>query len=120
MGTVVHIHRKSGQEPPDLPKWRRSSSLCLTADEKRHLSISLRNLRGAFGSWARLAAAMGVRAKTLEEVASGRGGSAAIALAAARAGNTTVEAVLTGQLTDAGRCPSCGSTLTERAAGGGR
>jgi len=107
---------------PSTPKGRRPAALSLTADERRHLGVSLRNLRRAYGSWACLADAMGgVHVDTLRGVAYGRirSGSPAIALAAARAGHTTVEAVLTGKLTDAARCHSCGSTLSQRAAAAG-
>ncbi len=121
MGTVVSLHRRGGQEPPRQrpPKGRTSRALLLTPEEKRNLYTSLQNLRRTFGSWRRLSEAMGgVSLFALQKAAVH--GSPALALAAARAGRTTVEAILSGAITDAGRCPSCGSTLTQRAAGGGR
>ena len=103
---------------------RYSDGFYLTPDEKRHLRAALHNLRRAYGTWPCLADAMGVKLKALARAASERNpsGSPALALRAARAGGMSVEAVLSGTLSAAGRCETCGSRLGDgrivRAAGG--
>ncbi len=103
----------SGQAPARPRKGLRSPALSLTTDEKRHLRTSLHNLRRAFGTWACLADAIGVRPNALLSAARARNpqGSPAIALRAARVGGMSVEAVLSGALSTAGRCEACGSRL---------
>lgn len=112
-----------GQAPARRRKGLRSPQLALSAEEKRHLRIALHNLRRAFGTWACLADAIGVRENTLVSAARERAplGSAALALRAAQVGGMSVEAVLSGTLSAAGKCESCGSRLGHglaRAAGG--
>ena len=108
-------------------KGRKSPALSLTADEKRHLAAALHNLRRAFGTWACLADAIGVREGLLTKAGAAhgpRGGSPALALLVARTAGMSVEGVLTGSLSAAGRCEACGSRIghgvTARASGGAR
>ena len=107
------VHPAPEGQGPDTPKRRRSSSLRLTADEVRHLAASLQNLRRAFGTWACLADAMGVRVKLIELAARHRNpkGSPALALRAAKVSGMSVEAILAGTLTAMGRCEACGSRI---------
>lgn len=103
MGTLSHLF-PSGQQPPR----RKGSRSALTAEEARHLRASLRNLRVAFGSYACLADAMGVSLPGLMHVVDGRKrGSGTLAWKAAKASGIPVEKLLTGALTEAGRCPLC-------------
>lgn len=96
---------------------RRVTIYSLTSDESRHLRTALQNLRWAYGSWSCLAAVMDVSAKVLSLVASGRRpGSPGLALRAAQAAGMHVETLLTGTLTSAGRCPTCGSRVGHHAA----
>ena len=73
------------------------------------------NLRLRFGSWSCLAEAMDVSQATLATAATGRGrGSPGLALRAARAAGSTVEAILEGKITPANACPHCGARGAER------
>jgi hypothetical protein len=107
------VHPAPAGQAPRVRKGKRSPLLSLTAEEKRHLRQALHNLRRAYGTWACVAAAMGVRENSLTCAARERNplGSPAMALLAARAGGMSVEAVLSGTLSAAGKCESCGSRL---------
>ena len=120
MLTLVHP-APTGQvtDPPRRRKGKRAVALSLTADENRHLRASLRNLARAYGSWGCLAMVMGIPAGALQRTGGRRGAHPGIALRAAKAGGTTVESILAGQLTMTGRCKACGSSLNERRAAGG-
>ncbi|WP_437909926.1 transcriptional regulator [Sorangium sp. So ce327] len=72
------------------------------------LRAALRHMRGLFGSWACLAAAMGVPKTTLTNFVYGATRSThGLALKAARAAGTTIERLL-GRPVAADRCPHCG------------
>ena len=94
------------------PSPRRSGINSLTPDERRNLRQALKNLRLRFGTWSCLAEVMGVPVSSLKKAATAPvgAGSAAMALRAARAAGSTVEAVLSGKLTPAGSCPHCGAS----------
>ena len=90
----------------------RSPSLALTREESQHLRAALFNLRRAYGSWSCLADAMGVLPATVHHATlRGKRSSAAVALRAAKAGGMSVETILGGKLTTAGKCTACGSRL---------
>jgi hypothetical protein len=55
------VHPAPAGQAPRVRRGRRAAALSLSADECRHLAASLHNLRRAFGGWACLADAMGVR-----------------------------------------------------------
>ena len=115
------VHPAPEGQGPVTSKRRRSTSLRLTPDEVRHLAASLQNLRRAFGTWSCLADAMGIRESLLSMAGSprkGKGGSPALALRAAKVSGTSVEAILAGTLTAAGRCGACGSRLGQGRATG--
>jgi len=97
----------NGTDPPaPRRKGTRAPSLMLTPEEARHLRAAIRNIARAYGSLACLAAVIGVRPEVLAHKR--RHPSAALALAVARAGGVTMEAVLSGAIADAGRCKACG------------
>jgi hypothetical protein len=103
------VHPAPEGQGPRTPKGRRRRDMhSLTQDERRHLLAALQNLRRAYGTWACLADAMRVPVATLGSACQGSPG---LALRAARAGGMSVEAVLTGVLSAAGRCEVCGSRL---------
>ncbi|XXT25055.1 transcriptional regulator [Sorangium sp. So ce429] len=85
----------------------RSPALRLTEAERMRLRAALRNLRALYGTWACLAEVMGVSAGTLQQLASGNGGSHAMALRAAKAAGTTLDRIL-GRPAAADHCPACG------------
>ncbi len=110
---LVHPAPK-GQDPPAARrKGRHAPALSLTPDEVRHLRATLRGLARTFGSWAKLAKAMGVNLGTLTDAATAPRyrPSGTLAIRAARVGGMTVEAVLSGTLADAGRCQTCGARV---------
>ena len=116
------VHPALSGQGTGTPNRRRRSALSLTSDERRHLGAALHNLRRAFGTWSCLADAMGVQEQLVKKAGAQRG-SPAIALRAARVGGMSVEAVLSGALSSAGRCEACGSRLghgAALAAGGAR
>lgn len=106
---LVHPAPDGGQAPRP-PKGRRSAALLLTPEEVRHFRAALRNIIRAFGSTACLAAAVGLPVDTLYGAAR-RPLSAALALRVARAAGMHVEALLSGQLSEAGRCQACGARV---------
>lgn len=105
--SVVRLRPAKGQGS-DPPEVRPRSTVSLTDAEAMRLRAALRNLRGIYGNWKLLAEAMGVPHKSLVSFVCGsRNGSPGLALAAARAAATTVEALLGGPR-PAGHCPHCG------------
>jgi hypothetical protein len=96
-----------GEDAPARQRRPRSPSLRLTDVERMRLRAALRNLRALYGTWACLAEVMGVSAGTVQQIASGNGGSHAMALRAAKAAGVTLDQVL-GRPAVAGRCPTCG------------
>jgi hypothetical protein len=115
------VHPAPEGQPTDPPARRRghkAPALFIADEEARHLRATIKNTGRAYGSVACLAAAIGVKPGVLS---SKRRPSAALALAVARAAGMTVEAVLGGKLSAAGRCAACGSRVGDRpvtAAGG--
>lgn len=95
---------------PSRRKGARAPSLSLTAEEVRHARAALRNTARAYGGFACLAAVMGLTVDALHAASGNRGRnlSGTFALRLARAAGVSVEAVLTGVLGIAGRCPTCG------------
>ena len=115
---LVHPPPPAGQgtDPPKRRRYTRAPSLFLSLEEARHLRASIRNIARAYGALSCLAEVMGVHQSVLTSKARP---SAALALAVARAGGTTVEAIISGTIPDAGRCTACGSRIaTGRTAGG--
>ncbi|MFT3775240.1 MAG: transcriptional regulator [Minicystis sp.] len=115
---LVHPARE-GQDPPARRKGAHSPALSLTADEARHVRAALQNARRAFGTWGCLAAAIGCAVGTLKQSRPGL----ALAVRVAQAAGVSVEAMLSGALTAAGRCPTCGHRAGDgriAAAGGAR
>jgi len=107
----------SGQDPPTRRKGDRSPALSLTATEASFFRAALRNVARAYGGFDVLAGVVGVPVETLYKAnAPRRITSAALALRVARAAGMHVEAMLSGALSEAGRCNTCGA----RAAGGAR
>jgi hypothetical protein len=82
------------EEPPERPKRYRRPPLF---DEAQHraLRASLRTLQGSFGTWRRLASAMGMRPDVLIRAASSRGRvSAEMAIRASRAARQPLESLI--------------------------
>jgi hypothetical protein len=119
----LRLVRPPGQQGTDPPKRRYSSrtGLSLSNQEIQHLRVAIKNAARAYGGFDVLASVTGLSADTLRHAASCKRhrAGAALALAIARASGLTMEGVLTGQLTMAGRCKACGSSLGQRAAAGG-
>jgi zinc transporter ZupT len=115
------VHPDDGRKPPSR-RHRPSTALLLTPEETRHAKNALRATARAYGGVDVLATVIGVPAATIYQAASKRrrpSGILVIRLAAAA--GMSVEAVLSGKLTEAGRCPACGSRVGDRpahAAGG--
>lgn len=112
------IKPPSGGEPTDPPRKRGclSPALSLTNDEVRHLRAGLHNLRRACGGWAVVGKLTGIPKDTLARAAcsSGPRPGAALALRVAKAAGMSVEALLSGVITEAGRCPTCGTRVGDR------
>jgi DNA-binding phage protein len=112
------VHPPPEGQGPRPPRWRRASALFLSAAEALHLRIATRNAARAYGGVEVLAAVSGVPAATLYNVIGdkGRRPSAAVALRVAKAAGMSVEVILGGHLSEAGRCPTCGSRVGDRPA----
>ena len=99
-----------GTDPPKRRKGSRSPSLFLTPDEARHVRAALTATARAYGGMDVLATVLGVPVGTLYNLASAsKCPSGILAIRLAAAASMTVEAVLSGKLTEAGRCPTCGA-----------
>ena len=111
------------------PKGRRSGpspALLLSDEEVRHVRAAVRNTARAYGGIAVLAGAMGVPPDTISGVLTSRKhrASGTFTIRLARAAGTSVEALLGGTLSAAGRCATCGHRAGDGrvalAAGGAR
>lgn len=120
------VHPAPSGQGIDPPKRRRGPSpvLSLTAEEAQHFRAALRNAARAYGSWACLASAIGVPVASLTQaIGKRRRPSGVLVIRAAKAAGMSVEAMLSGSLSPAGRCQACGSRVGNRpqlAAGGAR
>jgi hypothetical protein len=115
---LVHPAPAGQHPPPTRRKGDRSPALFLTAEETKHFRAAAHNAARAYGGFACLAAAIGVPVDTLHAAMTPkRRPSAALALRLARASGMHVETMLSGALSEAGRCNACGSRI---AAGGAR
>ena len=112
---IVHPAREGQGTRP--PKGRRSAALSLTAEDAQHFRAAIRNTARAYGGMDVLAAVVGAPVSTFRKALNKRRRpSAILALRVAQAAGMSVEAILSGQLTDAGRCAACGSRVSERRA----
>ncbi|WP_437589247.1 transcriptional regulator [Sorangium sp. So ce1000] len=96
-----------GEGAPARQRRPRSPALRLTDVERMRLRAALRHLRALYGTWDCLAQVMSVSAGTIQQIASGNGGSHAMALRAAKAAGVTLDQIL-GRPNVAGKCPHCG------------
>jgi DNA-binding phage protein len=111
------VHPAPAGKDTRLPKKRRSAALCLTPEEAQHLRVAIRNVARAYGGMAVLAEVIGAPVATLHNsLNKRRRPSATMALRVAKAAGMSVESVLSGQLSAAGRCQACGSRIGERRA----
>jgi len=110
------VHPAPAGNATDPPRRRhggpRSSCLTLTVEETTHFRAALRNVAKLhFGTFVKLAGALGVPVKTLGQALSRKSPpSAVLVLRVARLAKVPVEAMLYPTLTDASRCPTCGAT----------
>ncbi len=103
------VHPGDGRKPPTR-RTRPSSSLLLTPDEARHAQAAIRAAARAYGGFDVLASVVGVPRATLYQAASKhRRPSGILVIRLAAAAGLAVEAMLSGKLTDAARCPTCGA-----------
>ncbi len=111
------VHPEPQGQAPVRRRRQPSGVLSLTLPEHRNLRQALLNLRLRFGGWDVLAAVMAVPIATVAGAAgrSLKAGSPGLALRAARAAGSTVEAILSGKLTPAGACPHCGAVAERKA-----
>jgi hypothetical protein len=110
---IVHP-APSGQgiDPPKRRKGSLAPTLSISPTEAQHFRAALRNAARAYGATAALAAAMGVPVRLLYRLSRARFvPSGIVVIRFAAAAQTTVEAVLSGALGDAGKCPTCGARI---------
>lgn len=98
--------------PPKPPRYRRGVEF--TAEQRARLREALRGLRARYGTYVRLAQAMGIAPGTISTVLSGRGGSYMMAARAAHLAGVPVETILHGVPMSADKCPTCGQKLPEK------
>lgn len=102
------VHPAPPTQPP-RPKWRRSPTLKLTAEEDRQARAALRNIKATFGSWQALADAVGVSIITLHHALKPGRGSAILFLRVAQAGKLTFDDMISGRIASVDRCSACGA-----------
>ena len=92
--------------------------MSLTDEEAQHFRAALRNTARAYGGFPVLAEVIGVPVATLYQTVNKkrRRPSGILAIRLAKAAGMSVEAILTGKLTPAGRCAACGSHMSDRRA----
>lgn len=108
---LIHPAPEGGQGTRP-PRGHRAPSLSLTPEEVRHFRAALRNTARAYGGHAVLAGVVGVPVKTLHNAFSHRP-SVGLVLRVAQAAGMSVEAILGGKLSPAGRCPTCSARVAE-------
>ncbi len=119
------VHPAPAGQGPGMSKVRRPRpfpSLRLSDEEVRHVRAAVRNTARAYGGIAVLAEVMGVPVDTLYGVLSKakHRASGTFAIRLARAAGLSLEAILTGAISAAGRCDTCGHRVgAGRAASGG-
>lgn len=102
---LVHPAKPQGQEK--RARYYPSGSLTPTKEECQRIKAVIHTLARMYGGYDVLANVMGVHINTLTRA--GKRASYAIAIAAARAGGISVEQVLSGRLSIANVCPTCGA-----------
>ena len=107
------VHPRPEGQGSRTPKGRRarpSPSLLLSDEEVRHVRAAVRNTARAYGGIAVLADVMGVPPDTISGVLTSRKhrASGTFAIRLARAAGASVEAILTGAISEAARCTTCG------------
>jgi hypothetical protein len=107
---VTHLRLVSDKPSP---RPQRSHPNRLTREQRERLLLALQGLRRKYGTWALLAAEMGVCRDTLKGVKGGRSGSMATVVRAAQLACIPVERLLSGELATADRCPYCGHRKVE-------
>lgn len=109
---LVHPARE-GQDPlARRRKGTKPDALSLTPEEHRHVRAALRNTARAYGGLDVLAIVLAVPVKTLYRIGvPSRGISGTFAIRLARAAGVSVEALLSGTVADASRCPTCGARI---------
>jgi hypothetical protein len=105
----MHLRIAGKTENTTTPGRRRRARF--SDEDRERLGVALRNLRWRFGTWVRLADAIGVTPGVLTRILSGRGGSLAIVVRTARAAGVSVERLLSPTMSSADRCPSCGQPV---------
>ena len=122
---LILVHPAPAGQGPGTSKGRRprpSPALILSDEEVRHVRAAVRNTARAYGGNAVLADVMGVPADTISGVLTSRKhrASGTFAIRLARAAGASVEAILTGAISEATRCTTCGHRVGEgRVAAGG-
>ena len=110
---LILVHPRPEGQGTDAPKGRRprpSPALLLSDEEVRYVRAAVRNTARAYGGIAVLAEVMGVPPDTISGVLARRKhrASGTFAIRLARAAGTSVEAILTGAISEATRCNTCG------------
>jgi len=112
------VHPAPAGQPTRPRKRRRAVSLLFTPEETQHYRAALRNIARAYGGMTVLAGVVGVPVGTLQQplYKARRRPSAIVALRVAKAAGMHLETLLSGQLSEAGRCKACGSRVGDGAA----
>ena len=110
---LILVHPRPEGQGSGASKGRRprpSPALVLSDDEVRHVRAAVRNIARAYGGNAVLADVMGVPADTISGVITSRKhrASGTFAIRLARAAGASAEAILTGAISEATRCNTCG------------
>jgi hypothetical protein len=110
---LVHPAAREGQDPPSRRrKGHKPDALSLTTEEQRRVRAALRNAARAYGGLDVLAVVLAVPVETLYRISvPSRGISGTFAIRLARAAGVSVEALLSGTVADASRCPTCGARI---------
>ncbi len=115
---LILVHPRPEGQGSGSSKGRRprpSPALVLSDEEVRHVRAAVRNTARAYGGNAVLAEVMGVPADTISGVLTSRKhrASGTFAIRLARAAGASVEAILTGAISEATRCNTCGRRIGE-------
>lgn len=95
---------------PTLPKSPRPRAV-FSAEQRARLATVLRNLHRPYGTYDRVAEAIGMSKQAIENALYSKGGSMMLAVRAAHVAGIPVETITNGTVLLAGRCAHCGQEL---------
>jgi hypothetical protein len=106
-----HLRLVTNDPPTKRPQRK---GLVFTPEQRARLASVLRNLWRRYGTYKKVAEAMGMSIAALHLTLSGRGGSMMMAVRAAHLAGIPVDTIIYGTVLATDRCAHCGQKLPEK------